>query len=182
MPHRVLLVDDEPNVTQGLRRSLRNEPCEVRIAASAAEGLEILAREKIDVVISDENMPGMHGTEFLSRVREAYPEVIRILLTGHATVLTALKAINDGEIYRLLLKPCSDLELITTLRQVFEIRDIQVENQNLKSMVRRQYELLRDLEARHPGISRVTRNRQGEVVIPEESSDLATQLKKLGES
>ena len=82
MPCKVLLVDDEILVTEALRRALHKEAYTVHCACSATEALKILSHEKIDVVVSDEMMPGMLGSDFLGIVCSEYPETIRIILTG----------------------------------------------------------------------------------------------------
>ena len=81
---RVLIVDDEVNICNALRRSLRKEGYEILVANEPAEGLKILASNKIDLVISDHLMPNMTGLEFLTIVRDRHPDCLRILLTGHA--------------------------------------------------------------------------------------------------
>jgi two-component system probable response regulator PhcQ len=70
----------------------------------------------VDVVISDEKMPGMSGSEFLSLVRQEYPDTIRIILTGYGSLESAIRAINEGEIYRLFTKPCNVIDLAITIR------------------------------------------------------------------
>jgi DNA-binding NarL/FixJ family response regulator len=102
----VLLVDDEPSVTRGIQLSLHRTKLHILAAHSAASALELLRARTVDVVVSDECMPGMRGTEFLALVRAQFPAVARILLTGHATVDVATKAINEGQIAFLLQKPC----------------------------------------------------------------------------
>lgn len=111
----VLLVDDERNVTDGLLVMLRREPYEVLCAHSAAEAASVLARCHVDVVVSDERMPGMAGSEFLRQVAAQFPGTARILLTGNATLAVALKAINEGKICRLLCKPCPPQELTAAI-------------------------------------------------------------------
>lgn len=96
----ILLVDDEPNVTDALKRSMRNEPYELLTASSAASAQQILAGRHVDVVVSDEQMPGMAGSEFLSWVRAQFPHTIRMILSGQATLAAAIRAINEGEVYR----------------------------------------------------------------------------------
>ena len=86
MRRTVLLVDDEKNVRSALRRALRHESCEILEAESAAEALRLLESRPVAVVVSDESMPGMSGTELLARVRAEYPETFRIILTGHASL------------------------------------------------------------------------------------------------
>ena len=113
----VLLVDDEPNVTDALKRLLRQEPYEILTAISAAAAQELLERNHVDVVISDEQMPGMSGSVFLSGVRKQYPHTIRMVLSGQASLEAAVRAINEGEVYRFFLKPCNATDLVITIRQ-----------------------------------------------------------------
>jgi response regulator RpfG family c-di-GMP phosphodiesterase len=112
---RVICVDDEPHVASGLALHLRRR-YEVELAASGQAGLELLARKpEAAVVISDMRMPGMNGAEFLSRASEAHPNTTRILLTGHAELDAAVRAINEGHIFRFLVKPCPPPELLRTV-------------------------------------------------------------------
>ncbi|GAB2180586.1 hypothetical protein DLREEDagrD3_08090 [Denitratisoma sp. agr-D3] len=115
----LLLVDDEPNVLSALRRLLRRENYRVLTAASGAEALEILAREPVWVVISDERMPGMSGIELMSRVRSLYPNTIRIILSGYTELATVTDAINRGAVWKYLTKPWDDEALKETIRQAF---------------------------------------------------------------
>ena len=103
---RVLCVDDEPSILDGLRREL-NRRFDVTTALSGAAGLEALEREgPFAVVVSDMRMPGMDGATFLGHVRERAPETVRVLLTGHADLEGAIAAVNQGNIFRFLTKPC----------------------------------------------------------------------------
>ena len=99
----VLLLDDEPNVTAGLKRALHSEPWKILTAATTGGAFDILSREAVDVVVSDERMPGMSGSQFLSEVRKKYPHTIRMILSGQADLEAAVRAINEGEVYRFLL-------------------------------------------------------------------------------
>ena len=119
---RVLLADDEPEVTRSLRRGLRKEPWDVVTAASAEEALERLSESSFDVVVSDERMPGMQGSDLLSHVRAEHPSTIRIILSGQASVGAAVKAINAAEVYRFLLKPCPCEEVVLTIREALDKR------------------------------------------------------------
>ncbi len=112
---RILLVDDEPAVLEGLSRNLRRR-FECRTATSGAEGLELVRGEApFAVVVSDMRMPGLDGAGFLARVRLASPDSVRVLLTGHADVPSAIAAVNDGQIFRFLTKPCPPEALADTL-------------------------------------------------------------------
>ncbi len=117
--NRLLVVDDEPNILAALRRLLRREGYQIFTAASGAEGLEVLARESIQVIISDQRMPGMSGTEFLSSVKSMYPRTVRIALSGYADIAAITEAVNRGAIYRFLSKPWDDEGLKGEVRSAF---------------------------------------------------------------
>lgn len=113
--HTLLIVDDEPDVLDSLRH-LFHRSYNVRTANSAREGLELLQRERdaVHLILSDQRMPGMTGDEFLARSREIVPDAIRLLFTGYADIQAVSNAINNGGIFRYILKPweASDLELV----------------------------------------------------------------------
>ena len=175
MSRKVLFVDDEPHVTDSLKRALRKEPYEVQSANSAESALKILAREPVDVVISDEKMPGMQGSEFLAVVCKQYPETIRIILTGQGSMEAAIRAINEGEIYRFLTKPCNEVDLAITIRQALELKDLMVISRRLLEKNKRQSAILQELEKEHPGITRVKRDSTGAIIMDEDmDNDLDT--------
>jgi two-component system, probable response regulator PhcQ len=145
MAPRVLLVDDEPSVTEALKRQLRREPYEVLCAASADQAMQVLRNESIDVVVSDERMPGMAGSELLSVVRRHFPDTVRMVLTGHASLQATLRAINEGQVSRFFIKPCDPAELSVAIRQAIQQRALLLESRRLLDTVRRQAALLRNL-------------------------------------
>jgi DNA-binding NarL/FixJ family response regulator len=114
-----LVVDDEPSVTRGIQLALRRSTFEIVAAHSAASALELLRARRIDVVVTDERMPGMGGTEFLVRVRAEFPGIARILLTGYATLDVAAQAINEGKVAFLLQKPCPPEQLQDAIARAF---------------------------------------------------------------
>lgn len=105
---RVLVVDDDTAVARLLARLIETRPYTCVVAHSAEEALGVLeeADEPYDVVVCDECMPGARGTDFLAFVRGRWPATRSILLTGHASVETALRAVNRGQVLRILTKPC----------------------------------------------------------------------------
>ncbi|MDW7710623.1 MAG: HD domain-containing protein [Deferrisomatales bacterium] len=111
MKSTVLFVDDEANVLRALRRLFRGDPLRLLEASSAEEALEMVRTEEVSVVVSDNRMPGLAGTEFLSRLRRSAPDTVKILLTGYADLEIALTAINRAEVFRLMTKPWKDDEL-----------------------------------------------------------------------
>lgn len=179
MTHTVLLVDDDPLVIEGLKRALHKESYETLSAFSAQDAFEILALNKVDVVVSDELMPGMHGSDFLGVVCNKYPETIRIILTGHPNLETALRSINKGHVYRFLIKPCSGVELCITIRQAIQQRELLRKSLGLLETVRRQSSILEDLENQHPGITKVNRGNDGAIYIFDMDEDLETLLENM---
>ena len=168
MQHAILVVDDEPAIRDMLTQALSQEPYEVLCADSAEEALNIIAQEPVDVVLSDDKMPGMSGTEFLAIVRRQYPDTIRMILTGHASLESAIHAINEGEIYRFFTKPCNMVDLMVTIRQALQHKDLMAENQRLLQTVRQQSLSLETLERQHPGITKVKRDQNGTVIVDDE--------------
>ncbi|TWU60254.1 Hydrogenase transcriptional regulatory protein hupR1 [Rubripirellula tenax] len=111
MSNKVLLVDDEPNVLKGYQRHLRKSH-DIELAIGGAEALEAIASQgPFAVVVSDMQMPEMSGVELLSKVREVSEHTVRIMLTGNADQKTAVDAVNEGNIFRFLNKPCSPEKL-----------------------------------------------------------------------
>lgn len=111
MKHRVLFVDDEPNILQGIRRALRKD-YEVVIAEGPEAGLQVLSGQAdFAVIVSDMRMPGMSGVEFLQASRQFAPDAIRMMLTGNHDQHTAIEAVNRGEVFRFLTKPC-DIDVL----------------------------------------------------------------------
>lgn len=129
MKVKVLFVDDEPNVTAGIRRNLKGQPYDVFCAESANEAMNFLARQEVDVVVSDERMPEMSGADFLTEVREKYPSSVRIMLSGQADLEAVVKAVNEGEIFRFLFKPCRIEELVSTIDQAVKLKELQDRSQ-----------------------------------------------------
>jgi DNA-binding NtrC family response regulator len=167
----VLLVDDDANLLDGMCRALRKEPYAILRAGSAEEALEILSRRPIDVVISDEEMPGMSGTKLLRRVRQIYPETIRFILTGKATLDAAIEAINDGGVSRFFIKPYDCADLAVSIRQGLQQRELMLAARLLLKEARRQSEPIERLEKEYPHITEVTRDDDGTIVLSERSGD-----------
>jgi len=118
----LLLVDDEINILNALSRTLRRDGYRIVTATCAEEALEILGRDAIDVIVSDQRMPGITGTELLSKVKEMHPEIVRIVLSGYTDLDAITDAINQGAIYKFLTKPWDDEELRTQIRDAFRMR------------------------------------------------------------
>jgi response regulator RpfG family c-di-GMP phosphodiesterase len=121
----LLFVDDEANVTAALVRHFPKQDYEVLTVTSAAAAYELLGHRPVDVIISDERMPGESGTEFLSKVRRLYPSTIRMVLSGHASMDAAIRAINEADAYRFFLKPCNPGDLLAAVKQAIDERRLR---------------------------------------------------------
>lgn len=149
----VLLVDDDHNILQGLARALRHQPYQLYTATSGEEALLIVKGRDVDVIVSDEQMPGMCGGDLLAWVAENYPEVMRIMLTGRPTVETAIRAINDGAIYQFFTKPCNPARLAVVIRKALEHKALLTDNRQLLDTNRRQ---MREHEHYRRGLETLT--------------------------
>lgn len=165
---RILFVDDEPNVTEALKRALHKEPYEIFTADSAIAALKILATNDIDIVVSDERMPGMSGSVFLGKVRQTYPETVRIILSGQADLEDVVRAINDGEIYRFCMKPINAADLAITIRQALQ----------QKRLLEQSRRLLREYQK----ITRLDMDAEGAILLDEnedEDTDVESLLREI---
>jgi two-component system, probable response regulator PhcQ len=167
MKTMILLVDDEINILSALSRALFDEDYEIETRTNAEDALAAMGQLRFKVVISDECMVGMQGSEFLARVQELYPETIRILLTGHATLEAAIQAVNAGGIYRFFTKPWDDMELKFAIRSAIERYDLEAENRRLLKTIRQQALAIKVLEKQYPGISRLEKDSRGNFVLPD---------------
>jgi DNA-binding NtrC family response regulator len=175
----VLLVDDDPSLRDGLRRALFREPWEILVAGSGPEALRLLDRRPVDVVVSDQAMPEMSGLQFLSTVCQEHPDTIRIMLTGHGSLDLARRAINDGQVYRFFTKPCDPEDLKAAIRQGLEQRALLLESRRLLHTVRRQSCALSELEDEMKGLTTVTRDADGAIVLEEVPTDPVELLKEV---
>ncbi len=119
----LLLLDDEANILRALQRLLRQDGYRILATTSAAEAFELLAQNRVQVIVSDQRMPEMNGTEFLSRVKELHPETIRIVLSGYSEIESITQAVNRGAIYKFFTKPWDDMQLREELREAFRVAE-----------------------------------------------------------
>ena len=128
----VLFVDDEEKVLTSLRRGLLDEPYSTLFAKSGEEALEILERREVHVIVTDMRMPEMGGLELLRIVKEQYPQIVRMVLSGYTQVTTLLTAINQGEIYKYVTTQWKlEEEFKPSVRQAVEYYDLHNESDKL---------------------------------------------------
>lgn len=156
----LLLVDDEPNIVAALKRLFRRDGYRIVTASSGAEGLQRMAEYEVDVVLSDQRMPGMTGVEFLRRAKELYPDTVRMVLSGYTELQSITDAVNEGAIYRFLTKPWDDERLRVHVQEAFSQKGMADENRRLALEVRDANEELAVLNTR---LERVLSNQQAQL-------------------
>ncbi len=139
-PH-VLYVDDEQNNLNSFRANFRRE-YKVYTAISAKEGMEILAKEPIEIIVADQRMPEMTGVEFFESVVGDYPDCIRILLTGYADIEAVINAINKGQIYKFISKPWNEDTLRVAINNAKDIYDARKELKEKNQSLQKAYDEL----------------------------------------
>ncbi len=146
MNRRVLFVDDEAKVLNSFKRQLRQH-FQVETALGGYHGLEIVKKNgPFAVVVSDMKMPGMDGIQFLTKVREIAPDTVRMMLTGYADQQTAIQAINEGNIFRFMVKPCPTEAMIKSLEAGIEqYRLITAEKELLEKTLQGSIKVLTDI-------------------------------------
>lgn len=161
----LLLVDDSPNILKAMARAFRPEGYNLLLAGSAKEAIEIMTNEKVDLIITDENMPGLSGTDLLRVVRETHPFVVRFMVTGADDIEVAKNAINSGEIYRFFTKPWDDFELLVCVKQALAYRMVLLENEKLRKTIIDGEAAMRNLERQYPGIAEKRLSEDGAYII-----------------
>lgn len=133
--HTVLCVDDEENILKALKRVLRKENYKLLTAASGKEGLKILEKNNVHLVLSDQRMPEMSGTDLFSEIKELYPDTIRIILSGYTEISSITDSVNKGHIYKFFLKPWNDENLKIELRKALDQYDLIQANKALTQTI-----------------------------------------------
>lgn len=165
---KLLIVDDERATRRAMARAL-SDVAPIVEAESAEEALQVLASEPVAVILSDHDMPGMTGMDLLRMVRLRWPLVQRLVITASHDFDVAVRAINLGEVARFVTKPWQDDELRCSVQQAFEHAELEREVQRLREQVRRTHSALEDLERRFPGITHLTRDERGAILLEDVS-------------
>ncbi len=165
--HSVLFVDDEPNILNSVQRILRKAPYKVLTANSPDYALELVEQQPITLVVSDFRMPTMDGVTFLEKVQKISPDTIRMLLTGFADAESAIRAINNGQVFRYLKKPIKESELLEALLSGIHQYELVMENRRLMQLTQKQNEELKRF------------NQQLEKMVQERSQEIIQQKKEL---
>ena len=175
----ILLLDDEPHILSALQRLLRQglrdsagQSYKVEAFTDSDEALARAGEFTMALAITDYRMPKRNGVEFLLALRDLQPDCGRIILSGYTDLNAVVSAINDAEISRFIAKPWRDFELLSAVRQVLQVRELQMENKRLADEVRIQRGALsaqdaevRRLELLEPGITRVKWGEDGSFIL-----------------
>jgi len=165
--HTILCVDDEKSILNSLKRLLRREDYRLLTANSGEEGLKLLKENNVHLVVCDQRMPEMSGTDFMARVKVDYPDIIRIVLTGYTDVDAITESINKGHVYKFLLKPWNDQNLKLEIRQALDQYELVQANKRLHEQVLKQNEELQEI------------NENLEFLVKERTKDLEVQNQAL---
>ncbi len=144
----ILFVDDDPQLRQGLARSLRNEAFRQIWADSAETALQALTRDHIDVVVADDRMPGLSGAELVATIAKQDPDIVTILFSGQPSVGSVALALNSGRIFRLLLKPCHTEVIVSAVQEAIIARKKRLRAKRVEVLARLMADRL--LPAEHP--------------------------------
>ena len=154
--YTILVVDDESSATELMGRLLRGVGYRVLTTQSPLEAITILSKQPIDILISDIEMPGINGLELVDLARREFPGVMRILLTGHSSTKSMLRAINEGQVFRYLQKPCDNNKVIETIEEATKQLVTLRQSAEHSRQQQQQQRIKNELEEEHPGIHQVT--------------------------
>lgn len=173
----ILIVDDEQSILNSLSRLLEDEDYSVMTANCGADGLAILDRHKVDLIISDMRMPNMDGASFLKQAAEKRPDSVRILLTGFADMKSTIAAVNEGRIFQYIAKPWNDEDLLRRVRDALEMKQLRDYNQHLERIQAEQNARLLELTEQQETIIK-----QRTAELEQTASQLDTAYKELQET
>jgi len=128
--YNLLIIDDELEITKSIARQFRKK-YKVFSAISAKEGIEIMEKEHIQVILSDQRMPEMTGVDFFSIIKDKYPDALKLLLTGYSDIEAVIGAINEGQVFRYVTKPWNPDELDAIVKEAFEKYELITNNRQL---------------------------------------------------
>ena len=136
-PGTLLLVDDEAHVLSSLKRLFRPDGYRILTAQSGAEGLTLLGQQAVDVILSDQRMPGMTGVDFLRQAKQLCPDAVRMTLSGYAEMQSIIDAVNEGAVVKFLTKPWEDERLRAHIAEAFRHKALGDDNRRLGAQLAR---------------------------------------------
>lgn len=174
---RILLVDDEENVLKSLLRIFKGIKYDIYTAFSGAEGIKMIKNRNFHLIISDYRMPEMNGVEFLKKARDISPDTIRIILTGNADIETAISAINEGNVYKFLLKPWDTETLKIDIKRSLEYYDLIMHRRALNVELKKKNEQLEDM---NKNLEKLVEERTQQLIQSEKMAALGQMAGQIG--
>jgi len=172
----ILAVDDDPDILTALRRALAPLGVTVILTEDPTEVLSILGEQSISVLISDIDMPQMTGLELMAQVRAAFPNVVRMLLTGRTSFDSAMIAINQGEVHRYLNKPFEPADLRKLVQEAL-VRSADLARDSRAGLhAEEKRQLFEQLESEHPGLTKFVRDPDGGYLVSASRASKAERL------
>jgi YesN/AraC family two-component response regulator len=150
--YTVLFVDDEPFILSALTRLFHKDHMTILTASSGNEAMEIVQSREIQVLLTDNLMPGMSGIELARRVKDSSPNTVRVLMSGYSDIDAVLKALNIGEVFRFLLKPWTDMDMKTTVHLALAQYRLMEQNRELLAELETAKQLLQIIQDDYPEI------------------------------
>ncbi len=169
----ILLVDDEENILRSLKRVFRRDGYTILTANGGQAGLELLKEHEVGVILSDQRMPQMNGTEFLKEAKVVRPDSVRIVLSGYTDLESVTEAINQGSIYKFLTKPWEDELLRNNIKEAFEAYELKLENDSLNEQVQSAY---KELEAANKKLKDAAEEKESLIEIRTSALDMTRQI------
>lgn len=169
----LLLVDDEANILAALKRLFRQDGYRILTAGGGQEGLEVLEKNEVDVIVSDQRMPGMMGVEFLRLAKNICPDTVRIVLSGYTELQSVTDAVNEGAIYKFLTKPWEDQLLRQHIAEAFRHKEMADENQRLGLEIRTANQ---ELAAANRKMEGMLQQKQEQITRNEVSLDIVREI------
>lgn len=169
----ILVVDDEPSVRRSLCRLFARERYRVLEAEGVRDAIKMMAAGQVDLVITDYAMPDGTGLDLLMTLKQRYPHVVRMIITGKADLDTVVAAINEGHVYRFVLKPWDNEDLCLSVRLALDQARLLSKNRRLVGRLEEQETLLRSLAKQYPGITTVEWSADGSIVLDDSDEEAA---------
>ena len=169
----LMLVDDESNILAALKRLLRRDGYQILTANSGEEGLALLEDNAVDVIVSDQRMPGMMGVDFLRAAKEKYPDTVRIALSGYTELKSVTDAVNEGAIYKFLTKPWEDNQLREHIAEAFRRKEMEDENRRLSTEVQN---VNQELATANRQLGMLLKQKQQKIARDEVSLDIVREV------
>lgn len=177
--HNIIIIDDEPYILKSLVRALECPEMEIFTAAEANAAWELFKEKgEIEVVFCDNRLPGMAGIDLLIKIKQRYPDTIRILMTGYPDINSSIDAINRAHIWRYVLKPVEVEDLKILAKQAFDYYGIVKENRTLLKIARQQSDLLKQIKGKYPKLMATDGEQDSYSIDEKKISDLIESFMK----